>query len=88
MSGLSKREKELVSLGASVGSNCVPCVVFHIEAAKSCGMTDVELSEAIGLADKLKKVPANLVLNAANEEINNTLVPTNECSINQRECGC
>ena len=88
MSGLSKREKELVSLGAAVGSNCVPCVVFHVKSAKNCGITDVELTEAIDLAEKLKKVPASLVLNAANEEINNASVVTNECSNNQRECGC
>jgi AhpD family alkylhydroperoxidase len=88
MSGLSKREKELVSLGAAVGSNCVPCVIFHVKAAKSCGMTDVELSEAIGLAEKLKKVPATLVLNAANEEINNASVYADECKNDKSECSC
>jgi AhpD family alkylhydroperoxidase len=47
MSGLSKREKELVSIGAAVGSNCVPCVVFHVKTAKGCGVTNSELVEAI-----------------------------------------
>jgi len=88
MSSLSKREKELVSLGAAVGSNCVPCVVFHIKTAKSCGITNIELTEAIEFAEKIKKVPASLVLNAANEEINNTASATNECANDQRQCGC
>lgn len=88
MSGLSKREKELVSLGAAIGSNCVPCVIFHVKAAKSCGLTDIELSEAIALAEKLKKVPASLVLNAANEEIHNALADTNECNNDKSECSC
>ena len=88
MLGLSKRDKELVSLGSAVGSNCVPCVIFHIKAARSFGLTDAELTEAIELAEKLKKVPASLVLNAANEEINSASAETKECTTGQSECGC
>lgn len=88
MTSLSKREKELVSLGAAVGSNCVPCVVFHVKAAKGCGITNAELTETIELAEKVKKVPASMVLNAANEEIDITKDETKEYTDSQSECGC
>jgi 4-carboxymuconolactone decarboxylase len=88
MSGLSKREKELVSIGAAIGSSCVPCIVFHVKIAKGCGVTNSELAEAIELADKLKKVPASLVLNAANEEIDGASTEINEYTDDQRECSC
>lgn len=88
MTLLSKRETELVALGGSVGSNCVPCVVFHIGAARECGLTDAEIREAIDGADKVKQVPAGLVLNAAFQELTNLLVESNEPCPEQSECGC
>jgi len=33
MSDLSPRDCELVALGAAMGSNCVPCLEFHIPEA-------------------------------------------------------
>ncbi len=88
MSCLSKRDKELVAIGAAVGSNCVPCVVFHLKEAKDCGITDAELTEVIELADKLKKVPSKLVLNAANEEINGAPVEPEASTDCRSDCGC
>jgi len=88
MPGLSKREKELVSIGAAVGSNCIPCIVFHVKTAKSCGVTKAELTEAIELAEKLKSVPASLVVNAANEEIKSASAEANGYTKDQHECSC
>jgi 4-carboxymuconolactone decarboxylase len=63
--GLSERERELVALGAALGSNCVPCMVFHVGAAKKAGIADEEITEAVELADKVRKVPADQVLRTA-----------------------
>lgn len=65
MSHLSTRERELVVLGAALGSNCVPCVEYHIPHARKAGLTDLQIPEAIWLADRIKHVPASKVLEVA-----------------------
>ena len=65
MKDLSFTEREFVALGAALGSNCVPCIEHHISEARKAGLTDPQISEAIQLADKIRKVPAAKVLNAA-----------------------
>ncbi len=69
MNILNPRERELVALGASLASNCVPCIEFHIQEARKAGLTDAEISEAVELADKIKKVPADKVLEAASRRL-------------------
>lgn len=65
MSQLTLRERELVSLGAAMGSNCVSCIEHHVPASLTAGLTDAQISEAIDLADKLRQVPARKTLDAA-----------------------
>lgn len=65
MPHLSARDRELVALGAAMGSNCVPCIEYHIPKAREAGLTDPELSEAIRLADRVRQVPARKVIEVA-----------------------
>lgn len=65
MSHLSPRERELVALGAAMGSNCVPCIEYHIPEARKAGLTDSQISEAIRLADRVRQAPARKVLEVA-----------------------
>ena len=65
MNDLTPRERELVALGAAMGSNCVPCVEYHIPEARKAGLTDVQVSEAIRLADTVRQIPARKVLDVA-----------------------
>ncbi len=65
MSLLTPRERELVSLGAAMGSNCVACIEHHIPASRKAGLTDAQISEAIGLADSVRQVPARKTLDTA-----------------------
>ena len=65
MSVLNSKEKELVALGAAMGSNCVPCVEYHIPEARKAGLTDAQITEAIRYADKVRQVPAKKVLDVA-----------------------
>jgi AhpD family alkylhydroperoxidase len=65
MSHLSPRDRELVALGAAMGSNCVPCIEYHIPQARKAGLNDSEISEAIRLSDRVRQVPARKVLDAA-----------------------
>ena len=65
MEHLETRERELVALGAAMGSNCVPCVEYHVPEARKAGLTDAQIGEAIRLADKIRQVPAAKVLETA-----------------------
>jgi 4-carboxymuconolactone decarboxylase len=65
MNDLNHQESELVAIGAAMGSNCIPCIEFHIPEARKAGLTDSQISAAIRLADKVRQVPARKVLNAA-----------------------
>lgn len=69
MSELSPREIELVAIGAAIGSNCIPCVEYHIGAGKLLGISDDEIRAAIALADKVRRAPARKVLEAAKAAI-------------------
>lgn len=69
MGRLSEREKELVALGASLGCNCIPCVVYHVGIARQLGVADEEIEEVVELADKVRKVPAAQVLKTALAQI-------------------
>ena len=75
MSTLNRREHELVALGAALASNCIPCIEFHIQEARKAGLNDTEIAAAIELADKIKRVPADKVLEAASRRLS---TPTDE----------
>ena len=65
MSNLTARDRELVAMGAALGSNCVPCLEYHIPEARKAGLTDLEILAAIHHADKIRQVPAGKALQAA-----------------------
>jgi 4-carboxymuconolactone decarboxylase len=65
MSDLTSRERELVALGAALGSNCIPCIEYHIPQARKAGLSDAEIHAAIEQADKVRQVPARKVLETA-----------------------
>ena len=65
MNDLNFAERELLALGAALGSNCVPCIEHHVTEARRAGLTDSQISAAIQLADQIRKVPAAKVTDAA-----------------------
>lgn len=65
MDELSNAERELVALGAALGSNCVPCLELHVPEARKAGLSDPQINEAIRLADAVRRTPARKVLDAA-----------------------
>ncbi|RZI40067.1 carboxymuconolactone decarboxylase family protein [Herbaspirillum sp. HC18] len=60
-----ERERELVALGAAMGSNCIFCIEHIIPKARKAGLTDSQIFEAIQFADRVRQVPAHKVLNTA-----------------------
>lgn len=82
MKALSKKEKECVAIGAAIGSNCIPCIVYHIGESKKNGISVSHIREAISIAEKVKKVPAEKVLSTAYAQLENTdgkSAPKNDC---------
>ena len=65
MGELDSRERELVALGAALGSNCIPCIANHVAEARKAGLSVEQIKEAIALADSVRKVPARQVLSTA-----------------------
>jgi 4-carboxymuconolactone decarboxylase len=65
MSELTARDRELVALGAAMGSNCVPCIEYHIPESRKAGLTDADIHAAIQHADRIRQVPARKTLQTA-----------------------
>ena len=86
MNRLNNRERSLVSLGAALASNCVPCIEFHIPGAKRAGLSDGEIEAALEIADKVRQVPARAVLETALARIETS--PDDTADAVSSECGC
>jgi 4-carboxymuconolactone decarboxylase len=86
MKQLNNRERSLVSLGAALASNCVPCIEFHIPGAKRAGLSDREIEVALEIADKVRQVPARAVLETALARIETP--PDETANTVSSECGC
>jgi 4-carboxymuconolactone decarboxylase len=65
MSELNNRERSLVSLGAAIAANCIPCIEFHIPDAKNSGLSESEIKEAVEIAAKVRRVPAWMIMQTA-----------------------
>jgi len=69
METLTLRDRELVALGAALAAGCIPCIEYHVPRAREAGLSDPEITEAIDLADKIRRVPATKVLAAATRAV-------------------
>ena len=86
MSELNNREQELVALGAAIASNCVPCIEYHIPEAGRAGLSDSQIKEAVRIADKVRRVPARMVLETALARIDGAETGVDEAP--EARCGC
>jgi len=86
MSELNHREQTLVALGAALASNCVPCIEYHIPEARKAGCSDVQIREAVQIADKVRRVPARMVLQTAVARIEER--PSESAEVSGAGCGC
>ena len=75
MAGLSVAEsdgvwspivEELVAIGASIACNCLPCLTYHTDKARSLGVSHEDMAKAVAMAEKVKRTPARLILELAN----------------------
>ena len=86
MGELNSHDRELVALGAAIASNCVPCVEYHVPAAREAGLSDEQIEEAVRFAERVRRVPANTVLEAALAMLAES--PSGSSDAAESECGC
>ncbi len=51
---MDERTKVLISLGAAVAANCVPCFQHFLGKTEEVGLTPEEIQEAAEIADQVK----------------------------------
>jgi selenide,water dikinase len=61
---ISTRTKELMALTLSVLSKCEPCVKIHLDKARSMGITEDEIDEAVWMAVSFGGVPTMMFYNS------------------------
>jgi len=85
MNGLSKKERELAALGAAIGANCVSCIEYHIPEARTAGLSDTQILEAVKVAEKVRRVAGARVLGTARAHLEKS---ESSPEANNHECGC
>lgn len=58
---LEQRDKELAAIGASIGSNCEPCITHHLAAGREAGLSQAELDTAVASAHALQREAVGLL---------------------------
>ena len=51
---MDEKTKILISLGASVAANCVPCFEHYLGKTEAVGLTAEEIREATDIGDQVK----------------------------------
>jgi AhpD family alkylhydroperoxidase len=59
--------KELVAIGASIGSNCEPCFKHHYNEARKLGVSKEDMRLAVTMAKMVKDTPARSILELADK---------------------
>ncbi len=75
MGELNSGQRDLVALGAALRSNCVPCVERYVSEARRAGLSDRQIEDAIHVADVVRRVPAQRVLDAAVASLSKAVRP-------------
>jgi AhpD family alkylhydroperoxidase len=65
MSYLTAQQRALVAIGASLASNCIPCIKFHVKNGLQADLSRDAIAEAIEVAEAVRQVPARNVREAA-----------------------
>jgi len=61
---------ELVAIGAAIGSNCEPCLEYHVARARELGAPDADIVRAVQTARTVKAAPARAIAKLAADLLN------------------
>lgn len=65
---VSLRSKELIAIALSVLTKCEPCVKLHLDKARSMGISEDEISEAVWLAISFGGAPIKMFYDTINHK--------------------
>lgn len=65
---ISVRTKELMAIALSILSKCEPCVKIHIDKARSMGVSDAEINEAVWMGIAFGGAPTMMFYSSITEE--------------------
>jgi AhpD family alkylhydroperoxidase len=82
---LENRILALIAVGASVSTNCQPCLERNVSTAVKCGAATQEITEAIEIGKKVRQGAATKMDKFALNLNNLTSTLTSEV---EGECGC
>ena len=60
---------ELVAIAASVAGNCEACFEYHHEQARKLGVSDDDMLRAVNLGLRIKQVPHQSLMRAAQKAL-------------------
>ncbi len=77
--------KELISIGASIGANCLPCLEWHYNKCIELGIDKKDIKIAIEIGKKVKERPNKDIAEIADDllNINTNLAP---CCCEGKSC--
>ena len=61
---LSEKDGEIIAVGASVASGCLPCTKFHIRAASLAGASGEEILRAVRDATRVRRAATEIMARA------------------------
>jgi AhpD family alkylhydroperoxidase len=64
---------ELIAIGAAIGANCEPCFKHHYSAARKLGVSRDDMAQAVKLANRVKRAPAQNMLMLADKILGTSL---------------
>lgn len=68
-SNLDPKITELISIGAAISGNCLPCLRHHFSESLKTGCTISEIEEAIKIGKMVKERPINDIYKLADDLI-------------------
>ncbi len=57
---LSEREQEIIAVGASIASGCLPCTKYHLRAAASAGASAREVLDVVRNATQVRRAATEI----------------------------
>lgn len=52
---MDDKTMELIAVGASVAAHCQPCLSYHVAKARSLGIDDRQIREAMAVGQRVEK---------------------------------
>ena len=52
---MNEKMKELIAIGASIAGHCQPCLTYHVAQARTMGIADHDIGDAIAVGHMVEK---------------------------------